>query len=281
MIVLTGATGTVGSALSEQLAKSGTKFRVIARNPDKAQKQPNVEVVKATYDDKAALDAAFKGGSTAFLLTNSVPESVQWHKNMIDSARKNGVKHVVRLSVMGADKQSPVKLATWHAECDEYLKGSGLQWTILQPTYFMQNFLGSAGTIKKDGAFYGAAKDGKIAAIDARDIAAVAAKTLTEQGHGGKTYQLTGQEPLSSAEFAERLGKRIGKQVKYVDLPPEQFKAGLTSAGLEDWYAQDFVTMHQFIASGGMATPVPHTKELLGKARGWDDFFATYAGAFK
>ena len=281
MIVLTGATGTIGSALSEQLSKSGVKHRVIARNPEKAKKNPNVEVVKATYDDKAALDSAFKGATTAFLLTNSVPESVQWHKNLIDAARKAGVKHVVRLSVMGADKGSPVKLATWHAEGDEYLKGSGLQWTILQPTFFMQNFLGSAGTIKKDGAFYGAAKDGKIAAIDARDIAAVAAKTLTEQGHAGKTYLLTGNQPASNAEVAEKIGKHIGKTVKYVDVGPEAFKGALKSAGLEDWYAQDFTTMHQFIASGGMAQVVPTTGELLGKTRSWDDFLGTFGGAFK
>lgn len=281
MIVLTGATGNIGSALTEQLSKAGTKFRVIARNPEKAKREANVEVVKATYDDKAALDAAFKGGTTAFLLTNSVPESVQWHKNLIDAARKNGVKHVVRLSVMGADKGSPVKLATWHAEGDEYLKSSGLEWTLLQPTFFMQNFLGSAGTIKKDGAFYGAGKDGKIAAIDARDIAAVAAKVLTEQGHAGKTYLLTGKEPASQAEVAEKISKVIGKPVKYVDLPPEQFLAGLTSAGLPEWYARDFVTMHQFIASGGMAQPLPATGELLGKVRTWDDFLGAFGGAFK
>src|SRR3954464_12162254 len=124
MIVLTGATGTVGSQVAEQLSKTGTKFRVIARNPEKAKKDSNVEVVKATYDDKAALDAAFKGATKAFLLTNSVPESVQWHKNLIDAAKKNGVKHVVRLSVQGVDKNSPVKIGQWHAECDEYLKAS-------------------------------------------------------------------------------------------------------------------------------------------------------------
>jgi len=281
MIVLTGATGTIGSALVEQLTKAGQKFRVIARNPEKTKKDANVEVVKATYDDKAALDSAFKGATKAFLLTNSVPESVQWHKNLIDAAKKNGVKHVVRLSVMGADKGSPVKLATWHAEGDEYLQKSGLQWTVLQPTFFMQNFMGQIATIKKDGAMYGAAGDGKIAAIDARDIAAVAAKTLTEDTHAGKTYPLTGKEPKSHAEVAEKISQVIGKPVKYVNLTPEQFKGGLVSAGLADWYAQDFTTMHQFIGQGGMAGVVPTTGELLGKVRTWDDFFAAYGNAFK
>jgi uncharacterized protein YbjT (DUF2867 family) len=281
MIVLTGATGTIGSSLVEQLTQKGTKFRVVARHPDKVKKAPNVEVVQGSYDEMGTLESAFKGATRVFALTNSVPESVQWHKNIVDAAKKSGVKHVVRLSVIGADKSSPVKLAAWHWECDEHLKASGLTWTILQPTYFMQNFMGGIPTIKKDGAFYGAGQHGKIAAIDARDIAAVALKTLTEDQHAGKTYPLTGNQPITQSEFAERVSKVVGKPVKYVDLPPAQFKAGLTSAGLADWYAQDFVTMHQFISQGGMAQVDPTTGQLLGRVRSWDDFFAAYGGAFK
>lgn len=281
MIVLTGATGTVGSQVAEQLSKSGAKFRVVARNPEKAKKDPNIEVVKGAFDDKASLEAAFKGATKAFFLTNSVPESVQWNTNLVEAAKNAGVKHAVRLSVQGSNKGSPVKLAQWHAQADEQLKNAGFTWTILQPTYFMQNFLGSAATIKKDGALYGAAKEGKIAAIHAHDIAAVAVKALTEDTHAGKTYLLTGNEPLSHAEFAARLGKHLGKTVKYVDLTPEQFKGGLVSAGLADWYAQDFVTMHQFMAQGGMATVSPTVGDLLGKVRGWDDFFQAYGSAFK
>src|SRR5581483_2434639 len=111
------------------------------------------------------------------------------------------------LSVQGADKNSPVKLATWHAESDAYLKANTGSWTVLQPTYFMTNFLGSASTIKKDGAFYGAGKDGKIASIDPRDIAGVAVKALTTDGHAGKTYVLTGKEAFSLQQFGEKIGK--------------------------------------------------------------------------
>jgi uncharacterized protein YbjT (DUF2867 family) len=281
MIVLTGATGTVGSLVSEQLSEAGIKHRVIARNPDKAKKQPTVEVVEGHYEDKAAVESALKGATKVFLLTNSVPESVQWQKNVIDAAKKNGVQHVVRVSVQAADKSSPVKIAQWHAMTDEYLKANVPQWTLLQPTYFMTNFLGSASTIKKDGAFYGAAKNGKIATIDPRDIAAVAVKALTSDGHAGKTYVLTGKEGWSMAQIAEKIGKPIGKTVKYVDVPPEQFKAGLVSAGLADWYAQDFATMHEFIAQGGMATVDPTVGQLLGKVRTFDDFLQRWGGGFR
>jgi uncharacterized protein YbjT (DUF2867 family) len=281
VIVLTGATGTVGSFVSEQLSEAGVKHRVIARSPEKAKKDPNVEVVKGTYDDKAALDSAFKGATKVFLLTNSVPESVQWHKNMIDAAKKNGVKHVVRLSVQGSDKSSPVKIATWHADGDEYLKANISSWTVLQPTFFMTNFLGSAATIKKDGAFYGAGKDGKIATVDPRDIAGMAVKALTTDGHAGKTYVVTGKEAWSQQQIADKIGKHIGKAVKYVDLPPEQFKSGLVSAGMPEWYAQDFVVMQQFIAQGGMATVSPDVGNVLGKVRTFDDFLAKWGGAFR
>jgi uncharacterized protein YbjT (DUF2867 family) len=281
MIVLTGATGTVGSQVAEQLSKAGKKFRVIARNPDKAKKDPNIEVVKATYDDKPALDSALKGATEVFLLTNSMPESVQWEKNIIDAAKKNGAKHIVKLSVPSADKNSPVKISTFHAQIEEHLKASGIPWTLLAPGYFMTNMLGSASTIKKDGAFYGAAKNGKFAMIDPRDIAAVAVKTLTTSGHAGKNYVLTGPEAMSFSDIAAKLSKYLGKPVKYADLAPEQFKSGLTSAGLAEWYANDFVTMHTFASQGGFGQVTPTVSQLLGKARPFEEFLQHWGNGFR
>ncbi len=172
MILVTGGTGTVGSEVVKQLASLGTKFRVLARNPDKAIKSPNVEVMRGDLADAVALGRALQGVDKLFLLTNSTPQTVELQSGVIAAARKAGVKHVVRLSVPGADLASPIQLARWHAQTDQELKKSGLAWTLLQPGYFMQNVLGSAATIKKDGAFYGCMGQGKAAVVDARDIAA-------------------------------------------------------------------------------------------------------------
>jgi uncharacterized protein YbjT (DUF2867 family) len=281
MILVTGGTGTVGSEVVKQLAASGTKFRLLARDPKKAFSHPNVEVVKGELADAGALGAAMKGIDKLFLLTNSYPGSTELQNTVVDAAKRHGVGHVVRLSVIGADASSPVVLSQWHAAADAHLKASGLKWTILQPGSFMQNTLGNAASIKKDGAFYGAAADGKFACIDARDIAAAAVKVLTSAGHEGKVYPLTGKEAITYADVAARLSKALGKPVKYVNLTPEQFKGGLVGAGLPEWLANDYVTMHKAQAAGYMGTVDPSLGTLIGKVRTFDDFVATYAPAFK
>ena len=281
MILITGGTGTVGSEVVKQLAATGAKFRVLARDPKKVPANPNVEVVKGDLADAASVEAALGGVDKLFLLANSGPGVTEMQNKVIDLAKKAGVKHVTRLSVLGADKQSPVTLAQWHAEGDAHLKASGLKWTILQPGSFMQNALGSAGTVKKDGAMYGSAGEGKHATIDARDIAAAAVKVLTTDGHDGKTYPLTGKEALSYGDIAAKLGKAIGKPVKYVNLPPEQFKGALVGAGLPEWLAKDYLAMHGHQASGGAAAVDPTLGTLIGNVRTFDDFLSAYAPAFK
>jgi uncharacterized protein YbjT (DUF2867 family) len=282
MILVTGGTGTVGSEVVKLLATSGTRFRLLARTPDKALKSPNVEAVKGDLADAAALGKALQGIEKLFLLTNSMPGSADLQSGVIAAAKKAGVKHVVRLSVAGADPKSPVQLSRWHAQTDAELKKSGLAWTLLQPGYFMQNFLGSAATIRKDGAFYGCVGQGKSAVIDARDIAAVAYACLTGKGHDGKTYPITGGEALSQPEMAALLSAALGKSVKYVDLPPEQFKQGLLSAGLPEWLAADYVTMHRAFSSGAASAIATTVRDVTGKApRSFEAFTHDYAAAFR
>ncbi len=280
MIVVTGATGTVGTFVAEHLNAAGEKYRVISRHPDKVPQRSNVEVAKAAYDDKAALATAFKGATKAFLLTPSTPESTGWHKNLIDAAKAAGVKHVVRLSVLGADKNSPVMVAKWHAESDEYLKASGMAWTILHPTSFVTNYLAHVPTIKKDGAFYGCYKNGALATIDPRDIALVAVKALTASGHEGKAYPLTGQYAMTQAQVAEKIGAFIGKTVKYVDVPPEQIQKSLVAAHMPEWLAKDLVMMATFTANGpGKFDPTLGT--LLPKTHAFHDFLERWGAAFR
>jgi uncharacterized protein YbjT (DUF2867 family) len=281
MILITGGTGTVGSEVVKQLAARGTKFRMLVRDPRKAFKHANVELVQGDLGNQAVLASALRGVDRLFLLTPSFPGSSELHKQVIDAAAKLGVGHTVRLSVIGADANSPIALARWHAAGDSYLQSSSVKWTLLRPTSFMQNFLASAPTIKKDRAFYGAAKNGKVPFIDARDIAGVAVKALTEPGHEGQLYTLTGKEPLSYAEAAAKFTQTLGKPVKYVDLAPEQFIAGLLGAGIPEWLAKDYAALHEVYASGQAATVDPTLGKLLGSVRSFDDFLAASANAFK
>src|SRR5207302_7608767 len=138
--------------------------------------------------DRASLEAAFKGGTKLFLLGPASPTQVADQHNAIEAARTAGIPHVVRSSAAGADAEAQLPLGRWHGQIDEEIKRSGLRWTILQPVSFMQNLLGSAGTIKQQGAIYGSFRDGRVAMIDARDIARVAAHALVDPGNEGKAY---------------------------------------------------------------------------------------------
>jgi uncharacterized protein YbjT (DUF2867 family) len=281
MIVVTGATGNIGKALVEQLTSTGAKVRVVARDPAKASKSGG-EVVKGDLSDPKSLEAAFKGADELFLLAAAGPDMAKQEKNAIEAAKKAGVKHVVLLSTAGADASSPVKLAQWHAASEQALKDSGLKWTILQPNYFIQNFFMQAGTIKGDGAFYAPLKQGKVAMVDVRDIAAVAAKALTSGGHEGKTYYLSGPAALGFDEVAAIFGKRLGKTVKYVDVPPADFKKSLVGAGVPEWFATDFVALYDAFSKGYGSAVSTSVKDVTGKpARDFDSFVAESAGAFK
>jgi uncharacterized protein YbjT (DUF2867 family) len=284
MILVTGATGTTGRELVKLLSSQGAKVRALVRNPGKAAelKLPNVEIVPGDLSKPATLEAAFKGAEKLLLLTNAEPAQVELQHNALEAAKRAGLKHVVKISAMGADVKSPVSLGRWHGQTEEELKKSGLPYTILQPHYFMQNLMGSAQSIKAQGAFYGAMKDGKISLIDARDIAAVAAKVLTSAGHEGKTYVLTGPEPLSMADLAGKLAAAAGKPIKYVDLPPEQLKKGLSEAGMPEWFATDMVSMQTFFATGAAAGVSPSVQELKGSpGRTFDAFAREVAGQLR
>src|SRR5438132_4180182 len=173
---VTGATGTIGKDVVKELRGLGARFKVVARDPEKARKAlGNVEIAKGDLADRASLEAAFKGGTKLFLLGPPSPTQVADQHNAIEAAKRAEIQHVVRLSAIGAETGSKLSLGRWHGQTDEELRQSGLRWTILQPHSFMQNLLGQAGTIKQQGAIYGSFRDGRVALIDARDIARVAA----------------------------------------------------------------------------------------------------------
>lgn len=284
MILVTGGTGNIGKDVVKGLAAAGEKVRVLTRDPAKAKalESKNVELAKGELADAKSMEAALAGVDKMFLLAPAGPDMAKQEKIAIDAAKKAGVKHVVLLSTLGADLNSPVGLAKWHAESEKNLKASGIEWTVLQPHFFMQNTLGWAPGVKKDGAFYAPAKKAKISWVDARDIADVAVAALTKSGHAGKTHVITGPEAIDFDTAAQKLSKTTGKTVKYVDVPPEAFEKSLLGFGVPAWMASDFVKLYGFFSTGGAAGVSPVVKEATGKpGRGFDDFLKDFGGAFK
>jgi len=283
MILITSAPGNNANAVIRELTKAGVRVRALLRNPNSAGeiKGPLVEVAVGDFLNPASLDAALQGVEKAFLIPPTDPRSVEMQVNFIRAAKRAGTRHVVKLSVNGADVNSPVRVARWHAEGEKELEASGIPFTHLRPNAFMQNLLGLAPTIVSQGEFYQPAADGKVSHIDVRDIAAVAAKALTENGHQGKTYVITGPEALSYDEAASKISKAIGKPVKYVNVTPEDFKKSLLGWGIPEYMADG---LNEFFAAirAGYCAVVTNTVEEVTKRKpiSFDDFVRDFAGAF-
>lgn len=283
MILVTGAAGTTGSEVVRLLAGKGVRVRAMVRNPEKSKKfsGPGVETVVADLEKPSTLDPALKGVDKVFLVSSPDPRVGVLHGNLIESAKRAGVKQVVRLSAIGAAANSPVQLLKWHGEVDEKLSRSGLSFAILRPASFMQNLIGFRASIQRDGKMYAPLRDGKVSVIDARDIAATAAAVLTSEGHSGRMYDLTGPEALSHAQIASTIGEAIGRPVEYVDVPPEAAREGLVEIGLPAWLADALVELYGLYASGGGADVTGSVEKLTGKkARSLDVWAKDYAGAF-
>ena len=283
MILVAGATGHVGSQLVRLLAEGGTPARALIHSPDKAApiQRLGLETALGDFEQTDTLDAAMAGCDHLFLLSPPSPRQPEQEQHVIDAARRAGVAHVVKLSAPGADPHAPVVFGRWHAQIEQYLAQSGLAHTLLRPGYFMQNFLMSAQPVAEQGVLYGMTGEGRVGYIDARDIAAVAARVLTSPGQQGTSYTLTGPESLSAAEVAERLSAAIGRQVRYVNLPPDAFGQALAGAGLPGWLVDALVVGNTLLAAGDGATVTDEVARLTGRPpRTFDQFAADHRTAF-
>ena len=280
MILVTGASGTVGSEVVKQLSAAGAKFRVMFRS--KEDKAPaGAEVAIADFSDPATLRSAMRGVERVFLLCAPVPNLAELEGNAIDAAQAAGVKHIVALSVIGAAEAAHT-FARPHHEVEEKLRRSGVQWTLLRCNGFMQNFLQFAGTIKSQNAFYSAGENSKASWVDVRDIAAVAAKTLTSAGHEGKGYEITGPEALSYGEIARKLSAAVGREVKYIAITPQQQRDAMLKAGVPQYAADAILDLQRFYDAGEAARVSGDVERVTGRrATGFDQFARDFAAAFK
>ncbi|WP_299825432.1 SDR family oxidoreductase [uncultured Pontibacter sp.] len=255
-ILVTGATGTVGREVVKQLSMYNGDIRVRAGvhsviKGENLTRLPGVEIVEMDFEDKDSLQAAFTHVDKLFLITPFAKGQVHMAKTLVDEAKENGVKHIVKLSAMGADAEPPIMLGSWHREIEKYIEDSGIAYTFLRPASFMQNFVNySASTIKSEGKVYLPTGDGKIGYIDVRDIAAVGVEVLTGEGHEGKIYELTGPEAISNGEAAQVLSEVTGKQVEFVDVPSDAARQAMIAQGAPDWMADAMIELYDVYKAG-------------------------------
>jgi uncharacterized protein YbjT (DUF2867 family) len=283
MILVTGATGHVGSELVRLLAEQGAPARALVHSPDKAVpiQHLGLETALGDYEQPDTLDVAMKGCDQLFLLSPPSPRQPQQEQHVIDAARRAGVEHVVKQSVPWAGPDAPLVFCRWHGQVEQHLAQSGLAYTLLRPSSFMQNFLMSAQQVADQGVLYGMFGEGRVAFIDARDIAVVAAELLTNPGHQGASYSPTGPEALSAAEVAERLSAATGRQVRSVDLGPDGYRQALAGAGMPGWLVDGVVESNTMLAAGHAATVTNEVARLTGRPpRAFAQFAADHQAAF-
>ena len=283
MILVTGGTGAVGRELLRLLSQAGIATRALTRNPQKAPTLPGITWVGGDLAKPETLTPAFEGAQKLFLLTSYYEDMVTLQHNAIAAARAAGVTHVVKVSAFAASDHSRAPIGRWHYQVEKELEDSGLGWTILRPHHFMQNLLAQAEYIVKDGVVYSASGDGKIPYIDPRDIAAVAFVTLTQPGHLGKKYVLTGGEAISYRQAAEIISGVIGKPVRFVDESPDEARARRIREGLPPAVTESALAIAAYQRAGGKTVTITSTiADLTGRPpRTVPEFVREHASSFR
>jgi uncharacterized protein YbjT (DUF2867 family) len=268
MILVFGVTGTTGGALARELARRGQAMRGVTRDPDRARKMLGdlrLELVKADLGKAAALEAAMEGVERMYLVSPSHPDEVKHQTAAIEAARKAGVQQVVKLSVMGASDDSPVRLLREQREIEKAVEASGMAWTVLRPQYFMQNTLRFAESIAKTGSFSVPMGDAAIAMIDVRDIASVAAAALTEDGHEGRVYEITGPEALTFMEVAEKLSSVLDRPVEYREVSTEAARKRMLESGLPEWNVTGMIELVEDYRRGNGTKVTQTVRDVTGR----------------
>ena len=272
MILVTGSPGNIGTPLAQHLLRQGRKIRLMVRNPKKQDQvvadlqSHGAEIVQGDFADPESLAHCFTGVESAFLLVPVALETTEWKGNFVRAAEQNGAERIVNLSVSGASSTTPIDLFRRHWEAEQTLESSGLAWTHLQPTDLARfNIRSILPTVEGQGAFYSSIGQGRVALVDEEDVAEVAVAALTENGHEGKKYVLTGPKAVSYPEIADALASKLGKAVKYVDVDPTQAKQAMVAAGVPDWVADFINDLRELEKSGGASGPTKDIQNLLGR----------------
>lgn len=237
MILITGATGNVGRELVGQLLDKGAPVRALGRDERKLAALPaRVEQVVGDLDNPETLEVAMQGVEHVYIVTPVTQQVI----NLLEAARGAGVRLVVKQSTIEADRSlGPGK---WHRQQEILIEASGLDWTFLRPTMMMVNTIEWwAATIKSQGAVYFPGGKGRVSPVDPRDVATVACAVLTQPGHAGQIYPLTGPESLTIGEMVQTIGRVLGKPLRYVSVPSFAAAMWMRRSGLPKYVAEALV----------------------------------------
>lgn len=283
MILVTGSTGTIGGEVVRLLSNAGIPARALVRNPNQTGNLPAIAWVIGDLSKPATLPSAFAGCTTLFLLSGNGEDAGDLQRNALAAAQQAGISRVVKLSAFGASPRSNSFIGRVHYEIEKVLETSGMAWTMLRPHHFMQNLLGQKKNIVNDGVVYSSSDDGKIPFVDTRDIAAVAAVTLTQPGHENQKYVITGGEKLSYREATDILGAAIGKPLRFIDEPMDEARTRLIKEGQSPVLVDSLLAIAAYQRAGGPTETITTVvADLTGRPpRTFGEFARDYAAEFR
>jgi uncharacterized protein YbjT (DUF2867 family) len=267
-ILVTGATGTIGSYVVDQLLRREVNFRAAYHDSAKASKinLPGVEIVRIDNAKLETIRTSLAGVEKLFLLTPGLQETDKITSNFVDEARKAGVKRIVDLSVMGAGSGLRTIGGRLHREAEKVIETSGISYTHLRPNYFMQNFVNFyAQNIREQNAFFLPLSDAKISFVDIRDVASVAVESLIGEGHDGSIYTITGPDTLSCHEVARILSEVTGRKITYVSISEEETRQRLKAIGMPSDVVDYLVYSYKFTREGNLSMVTNIIEQVTGK----------------
>lgn len=283
-ILITGATGNVGSQVARQLCERGAPPVAVIHSADKvaAVKAHCAEVRVADLREERQVASLFKGIDKVFLVTPVTPDQLEIGDGLIAAAAAAGVDHVVKLSCIGAEYEPGILLGRWHRHMEKMIERSGMRWTFLRPNGYMQNYLSAWGAaIGTEGKIYLPVGDGAVSYIDARDVAAAGVEALLGDGHAGRAYTLTGEVALTNTEVAKLLSHGLQTPVEYVDVPEAAARASLEGAGVPEPLVSAFLELWALQKGGGAAGVTTTYAELTGRSpRSFAQFVRDHAAAW-
>jgi uncharacterized protein YbjT (DUF2867 family) len=263
MILITGATGTIGSEMVRSLAARGKQVRAMARNPSKVPPLPGVEAVRGDFEDPDSLAKAAAGAETLFLLSAPGPWVVHHDEAMLAVAPTAGIRKVVKLSAIGTGEHTGIKVADWHLPGEQALQSSGMEWTVLRPSSYASNALRWAVPIQSGNPIPNTTGTGVQGVIDPRDVAEVAVRALTSGDYARSVLTLTGPELLSVPDMAAQLSEALGRIIETVDVPLETYREQMLASGMDPAFAEVAVNGSRLVAEGGNARLTEEARQAL------------------